>query len=157
MGREARLAARAAPLPESLRPVWPGMESGRYRPLEDHDVTRIHHAALDVLEQIGMAGAPPSGVELLTSAGARLESNGRITFPRSLVEDVIAGAGRRFTLHGQDPRHDMEPWGKKVYFGTAGAAVYMVDAMTGVYRDSTVKDLYDIAQGNRVNEYVTMA
>jgi trimethylamine---corrinoid protein Co-methyltransferase len=146
LGREARMAARAAPLPLNLRPVWPGMEGGRYRPLSDIDVRRIHNAALDVLENIGMADAPPSGVELLTAAGAKLESNGRITFPRALVEDVIANAGRHFVLHGQAPRHDLEPWGKKVYFGTAGAAVSMVDIATGDYRDSTVKDLFDIAR-----------
>ena len=122
-GREARIAARAAPLPLNMRPVWPGMEGGKYRPLAAADVQRIHSAALDVLEHIGMADAPPSGVELLTAAGAKLESNGRITFPRALVEDVIANAARHFVLHGQDPRHDLEPWGKKVYFGTAGAAV----------------------------------
>ena len=40
----------------------------------------------------------------------------------------------------------MEPWGYKVYFGTAGAAVHIVDAKTGMYRDSTTKDLYDIAR-----------
>jgi trimethylamine---corrinoid protein Co-methyltransferase len=146
LGREARMVARAAPLPMNLRPVWPGMEGGRYRPLSDIDVRRIHNAALDVLENIGMADAPPSGVELLTAAGAKLESNGRITFPRALVEDVIANAGRHFVLYGQEPRHDLEPWGKKVYFGTAGAAVSMVDKATGDYRDSTVKDLYDIAR-----------
>jgi trimethylamine---corrinoid protein Co-methyltransferase len=122
------------------------MEGGRYRSLDDVDVRRIHSAALDVLEHIGMADAPPSGIELLTAAGAKLESNGRITFPRALVEDVIAGAGRNFVLHGQEPRHDLEPWGKKVYFGTAGAAVSMVDSATGNYRDTTVKDLYDIAR-----------
>lgn len=146
VGRVARMAARAAPLPLNLRPVWPGMEGGRYRPLDDVDVRRIHSAALDILEHIGMADAPPSGIELLTAAGARLESNGRITFPRALVEDVIATAGRHFVLHGQAPRHDLEPWGKRVYFGTAGAAVSMVDSATGDYRDSTVKDLYDIAR-----------
>jgi trimethylamine---corrinoid protein Co-methyltransferase len=140
------MAARAAPLPLNLRPVWPGMEGGRYRPLSDIDVGRIHNAALDVLENIGMADAPPSGIELLTAAGARLESNGRITFPRALVEDVIANAGRHFVLYGQAPRHDLEPWGKKVYFGTAGAAVNMVDSVSGDYRDSTVKDLFDIAR-----------
>jgi trimethylamine---corrinoid protein Co-methyltransferase len=153
-GRGARLASRAAPLADNLRPVWPGMKGGRYRPLDPPDVIRIHQAALDVLETIGMADAPPSGVELLTVAGAKLENNGRITFPRSLVEDVIAGAGRHFVLHGQNPRHDIEPWGEKVYFGTAGAAVYMVDARTGSYRDSTVKDLYDIARTVDALEHV---
>ena len=144
--REARRAARAAPLHESLRPVKPGMSGGRYKPLSDADVLRIHHAALDALETIGFADAPPSGIEAMTRAGAVLSDNGRLLFPRALVEDTIAGAARRFVLHAQDPKFDMEPWDSRVYFGTAGAAVHMVDAQTGAYRDSTTKDLYDIAR-----------
>ena len=44
----------------------------------------------------------------------------------SLVEDTLAKCARNFVLHGQDPRHDMEPWGKRVYYGTAGAAAHAV-------------------------------
>ena len=144
--RAARRAARTAPLPDNLRPVRPGMTGGRYKPLSESDVLRIHHAALDVLENIGLADATPSGIEYMTGAGARLNSQGRLIFPRALVEDTVARAARHFVLHGQDPKHDMEPWGSRVYFGTAGAAVHIVDARTGVYRDSTTKDLYDIAR-----------
>lgn len=146
LGREARTAARAAELPAALRPVSPGMDGGRYLPLREADVLRIHHAALDVLEQIGLSDAPPSGAKLLTERGAILQPNGRITFPRALVEDTIAKAGRNFPLCGQNPRYDLEPHGQKVHFGTAGAAVNMVDAASGQYRDSTVRDLYDIAR-----------
>lgn len=144
--RAARRAARSAPLPDSLRPVRPGMPGGRYKPLEDSDVLRIHHAALDVLEKIGLADATPSGIDYMTKAGAVLNSAGRLIFPRALVEDTVARAARHFVLHGQDPKHDMEPWGSRVYFGTAGAAVHIVNAKTGDYRDSTTKDLYDIAR-----------
>jgi trimethylamine--corrinoid protein Co-methyltransferase len=144
--REARRLARAAPLPDNLRPVRPGMSGGRYRPLTDADVLKIHHAALDALETIGFADAPPSGIALMTAAGARLTDTGRLLFPRALVEDTLAKAGRHFVLHGQDPKHDMEPWGSRVYFGTAGAAVHMVDVASGDYRDSTTRDLYDIAR-----------
>ena len=144
--RAARRAARTSPLPDSLRPVNPGMIGGRYKPLSDADVVRIHHAALDVLETIGLADATPSGIEYMTKAGAILTPQGRLIFPRALVEDTVAGAARHFVLHGQAPRHDMEPWGSRVYFGTAGAAVHMVDAKTGVYRDSTTRDLYNIAR-----------
>jgi len=144
--RAARRAARSAPLPDNLRPVRPGMTGGRYKPLSESDVLRIHHAALDVLENIGLADATPSGIEYMTGAGARLNSQGRLIFPRALVEDTVARAARHFVLHGQDPKHDMEPWGSRVYFGTAGAAVHIVDAKTGAYRDSTTKDLYDIAR-----------
>ncbi|HNB25674.1 MAG TPA: trimethylamine methyltransferase family protein, partial [Alphaproteobacteria bacterium] len=145
-GREARRALRAAPLAMNERPVWPGMSGGHYKVMSDADVQRIHQAALDVLEQVGFADAIPSGIEVMTRAGARLESNGRLTFPRALVEDTVAMAARKFPLVGQDPKHDMEPWGKKVYFGTAGAAVNIVDPITGAYRESTTKDLYDIAR-----------
>ena len=63
-GREARRALRAAPLPHNQRPVWPGLEGGRFKPLSDEDVLKIHHAALDVLEQIGLADAIPSCIEV---------------------------------------------------------------------------------------------
>jgi len=145
-GRVARQALRAAPQPEAERPVHPGMEGGRYQPLSAADMERIHRAALDVLEQIGLADPIPSCVELITAAGGRLSEHGRLTLPRALVEDTIARAARRFPLYAQDPRHDMEPWGRRVYFGTAGAAVFMVDAATGAYRESTLADLYDIAR-----------
>jgi trimethylamine--corrinoid protein Co-methyltransferase len=145
-GREARRAMRAAPLADNQRPVWPGLEGGRYKPLTDADIQKIHHAALDVLENIGMADAIPSGIEVMTKAGAKLQNNGRLTFPRALIEDTLAKAARKFPLYAQDPRYDMEPWGSKVYFGTAGAAVHMVDPITGEYRESTTKDLYDVAR-----------
>jgi trimethylamine--corrinoid protein Co-methyltransferase len=145
-GREARRALRAAPLALDVRPVNPGMESGRYQVMTDAQVRRVHEAALDVLEHIGLADAIPSCIELLTAKGCWLDENGRLRFPRALVDDTLAIAGRHFVLHGQDPKYDMEPWGKKVYFGTAGAAVNIVDPVTGAYRESNAQDCYDIAR-----------
>lgn len=145
-GRAARRALRAAPIPQEEKAVRPGMESGRYKPLSEQDVKRIHEAALDVLASVGLSQAIPSCVELLTHAGCTMSSEGRMLFPRSLVEDTIAGAARNFILHGRDPVHDMELSGNKVYFGTAGAAVHMVDCDTREYPESTLADLYDIAR-----------
>ncbi len=144
-GREARRALRATTQPRARRPVRGGLEGGRYKPLSEGDLARIHGAVLDLLEQVGLGDPIPSGVELLTAAGCRLNGRGRRLFPRALVEDSIAAAGRRFALPGQDPRHDMEPWGTKGSFGTAGAAVQTVDGLSGAYRDSTLEDLYDAA------------
>lgn len=145
-GRQARRQLRAAPLADELRPVRGGLEGGRYRPLGEADVKRVHAAVLDVLERIGMAQPLPSCVEACTTQGAFLDAHGRLCFPRALVEDVIARAARRFPLCGQEPRHDLEPWGAKVYFGTAGAAVHVVDPVTRAYRESTLRDLYDAAR-----------
>jgi len=83
-GRQARVAMRAAPLTDEMRPVRPGMPGGQYKPLTEAGVSQIHAAALDALEQIGLSQAPPSGVKLLTEAGAILGDDGRIRFPRAL-------------------------------------------------------------------------
>ena len=145
-GRAARRQLRATPTPEEDRPVQPGMVGGRYRPLTDAEVERIHVAALDVLENIGLAEAIPSCIEMFTAAGAEYTDEERLLIPRSMVEDVLATAARDFYLYGQDPKRDMHLSGYKVHFGTAGAAVHIVDYDTREYRESTLQDLYDLAR-----------
>ncbi len=145
-GREARRALRAAPLAEDIRPVRAGLEGGRYKALTDAEVERIHRAALHILEEIGLADAPESGVEMMTSAGAVQGDDGRLRFPPALVEDMLAKAARDITLHGQDPKHDIRPGGSRVHYGTAGAAVHVYDVEARVNRDPTVQDLFDAAR-----------
>jgi trimethylamine--corrinoid protein Co-methyltransferase len=145
-GRAARRALRAAPTPIEEKAVRPGMEGGRYKPLSDADVQRINDAVLDVLEHIGLSQAIPSCIEVVTKAGGRLSDDGRLLFPRALVEDTVANAARDIVLHGQSPVNDMELKGARVYFGTAGAAVHVVNLETREYRESTLADLYDIAR-----------
>jgi trimethylamine--corrinoid protein Co-methyltransferase len=133
-GREARRELRAQPIAVDKRAVGPGLVGGRYRALSPAEVDRIHHAALDALEQIGLVDAIPSCIEVMTAAGAILGDDGRLRLPRALVEDVVARAARRFVLHGADPQHDLEPRDGKIYFGTAGAAVHMVEPDGRQYR-----------------------
>ena len=135
-GRAARKALRAAPTPLEKKPVLPGMTGGRYKPLTDADVQRIHETTLHVLETIGLQDAIPSCIELVTSAGGKLTDEGRLLFPRGLVEDTIASAARDIVLYGQAPGREMELSGYRMYFGTAGAAVHVVDLETREYRDT---------------------
>ncbi len=145
-GRAARRAARSSALPDNLRPVRPGMEGGKFKPLSDADVLKIHHAALDALETIGLADAPESGIAYLTGAGAILGDDGRIRFPRALVEDMLVKANRSLTLMSRDGQNDLELSGSRVHYGTAGAAVHLVDVHGKHYRDCGVQDLHDAAK-----------
>ena len=129
-----------------VRSVWPGMLGGKYKPLSQHDVERIHQTALNVLENIGLANPIPSMIEIVTDAGGFMSKNERLCFPRSLVEDIIARAPQSFVLPGQEEKYDMEIGGSRVHCGTAGAAVQMLDIDTGKYRETTLVDVYDIAR-----------
>jgi trimethylamine---corrinoid protein Co-methyltransferase len=141
-GRDARHALRARVVPMSEQAVRGGMVGGQYKPLKDEDLPRIHRAALQLLAEVGLGNPIPSCVEAMTAKGCTYV-NDRILIPASLVEDTIKNANRGFTLFGRDPKHDMQPTGKRVYFGTAGAAVHIVEPETRDYRESLLVDLYD--------------
>ena len=119
---------------------------GRYQPLSQEGIERIHQAVLDALETIGLADAPQSGIDYMTAAGAILGDDGRLRFPRALIEDTIASANRSITLYSRDGKNDLDLSGSNVHFGTAGAAVHVVDVEGRIYRDSSVKDLFDAAR-----------
>ena len=145
-GRAARKAARAAPLQDHMRPVRAGMKGGTYTPLKKADMDKIHAAALRALEEIGFSEAPASGIKILTDAGAILGDDGRVRIPPALVEDMLAVACKSLTLCGRDTAYDLHLSDTKVHYGTAGAAVHMVDVQTRNYRDSTLRDLHNAAR-----------
>jgi trimethylamine--corrinoid protein Co-methyltransferase len=144
-GRAARVAARSAALADNVRPIRAGLSGGQYQALSPADIQRIHATALRALEEIGLADAPPSGIEIMTKAGAILGDDGRLRFPPALVEDMLAKAARNITLQARDPQNNLTLSGNRVHYGTAGAAVHVVDADGRNYRESTLQDLHDAA------------
>ena len=88
MGRQARLAARAA-APE-INPAPPGPLGGQYLPLRTGEVDTIIDTAFRILAEIGMGTCPPQLVEAATARGARYVE-GRLFYGRSFVEDIIDG------------------------------------------------------------------
>jgi len=145
-GREARRTLRAAPLAEDLRPVRAGLEGGNFKPLDAAAVKAVDATVYQILEEIGLSQAPDTGIKYMTEAGAVLGDDGRLRFPRALVEHTLAICGRHITLHGQNPKHDLLLSGSRVHYGTAGAAVHVVDVAKNEYRESYLADIYDAAR-----------
>ncbi len=141
-GKQARRKKPAM----DFSPRADGTAGGMYKPLTIHEMERIHAAALDVLQHVGMKGATPTVTELALAKGCSLDNEGRLLFPRSFMDDIIADAARDFVLHGQEPRHDIDARANQVHFATGGAAVKMLDSDSGEYRPSTIEDLYDLAR-----------
>ncbi|MEL7180547.1 MAG: trimethylamine methyltransferase family protein [Pseudomonadota bacterium] len=139
-GRKGRHAKRAAkPL---LDPCPPGQTGGNYKPLREAEVRQIFETACNLLANLGMGDVPARLAADLHKAGAVTDDRGRVLFPRSLVEDAIAGAAKTFTLHGRDPDRSIEVGGDSVHFGTGGAAVQTLDLDTRRYRPATLADLH---------------
>jgi trimethylamine--corrinoid protein Co-methyltransferase len=155
MGSRSRRRDRNRTTPRALDgacPIRAGMEGGRFQPLTEHDVQRIHQTSLDVLENYGMADPTDSCRELLLSNGCFLNDRGRLCFPRTLVEDVIADCGRGFTLHARNPEFDLDVSGARVHFSGSTAAINVLDIDTGHYREALLGDVYDLARAQDAME-----
>ena len=144
--RPAARVVRPVPQPLPAGPVQSGMAGGSYTPLSQNDLERIHESALTLLETVGFADAIPTCIAACVGVGALYGADGRLRFPRALVLDTVARAARHFTLHGQEPRHDLLLQGTRVHYGTAGAAVHLVDVEKREYRESQLQDIYDAAR-----------
>ncbi len=146
-GRAARRQSRsdgAGTGPTSA--IWPGIEGGQYAPLTSREIQMVDQTAMRILEEIGVKGATPACVETVCAAGGTLTSDGRLLMPERLVREMLRIAGRGFKLCGINPVHDITPSGARTHFGTSGAAVHIVDSLTGDIRDTTLRDLYDMAR-----------
>lgn len=139
-GRAGRREARS----HTPSPVHPGLPGGQYRPLTDHELTRIHETALKVLSELGMSDVTDEIRDIAVPKGCSMGDDGRLRFPKSVIEDVIAGAAKSYVLYGRDPERDIEIGGDRVHFCTSGEAVRILDFETGTYRPSTLVDLYDL-------------
>ena len=102
--------------------------------------------ALQILEEIGMGQSPDALTDQAVRCGAFVNDPGRLCFPAAMVEDIINGAAKSFVFYGRESKHDFEVGGDRVYFGTGGAAVQTLDMESGVYRPSTLRDLYDFTR-----------
>jgi trimethylamine--corrinoid protein Co-methyltransferase len=126
-----------------------GLSGGQYKPLSNDDIITIHNAALTILEKTGMtfeAGLDDT-LNMLESAGAWVDrDNARIRFPRNLIEEQIKKAPEQVILYSRDGQNDLNLTEDRVYMGTGGAAIKILDLETGSPRPTTLVDIYQIGR-----------
>jgi trimethylamine--corrinoid protein Co-methyltransferase len=122
-----------------------GLIGGRYKPLTDAQVERIHRAALEILARTGVQAEEPEALRLFEEAGAEVAGN-RVRIPRALVEDAVDWAPLRVLLAGRDPVWDLDLEGARVHIGTGGAALTVFDLETGEPRPAKLHDVAELAR-----------
>ena len=144
-GRSARREKRASPLPDNIKPIAPGMIGGTYKPLSASDIASIEQTIYQLLDEIGLSQAPESGVTKMQNYGAILGEDNRLRFPQKIVKKALSETQKNITLLGQDPKYDIHLKKNHVHYGTAGAAVNVVDPYNKTYRPSEAQDIYNAA------------
>ncbi len=136
-GPSAAADARVLPLRRG-----PGVEV-----LPEGDLERIHAAALQVLEHMGVRIGSDTLLARLDAAGADADTaTGRIRFSASLVEDALRHAPGELLLAARDPACDLRVDGTAGWLSTGGRAATVVDLETDERRDSRLGDLAAVSR-----------
>ena len=126
-----------------------GLQGTQYRPLSEEQVLTIHDASLKILEKTGVTYEQGllDTVNMLGKAGAKVGVDpARVTFPSALIEESVAKAPERVILYSRDGENDLDLTEHRVYLGTGGAAITILDLESGQARPTTLNDLYQLAR-----------
>jgi trimethylamine--corrinoid protein Co-methyltransferase len=126
-----------------------GLTGGIYKPLNPEQVELIQGEALRLLEEVGMTyeDGQDDLLTLVEQAGCRVDGAAkRIFFPSRLVEEMTAQAPGEFILRSRDGNNDLHLGKDRVYAGTGGTTVKILDLETGEARPSMVEDIFKVAR-----------
>ena len=111
--------------------------------LSEDQLNRIHHASLDVLEDIGINFLLDEAREILKTAGADVEKNStRVRFDRNLILESIAKAPSEFTIHARNSQRNLKIGGRWLAFSTVAGPPNASDIQGG-RRSGNFKDYSD--------------
>lgn len=130
----------------SAQPVRPGLETQAFQPLSQTAIKQIIEAAYEILWKTGILVDPGPIQDVFIAAGCPADSEtGRMRIPAELIDQTRQIACKTVLLAGLDPKHDLNIGGSRVYLGTGGSAVNILD-LQGQVRETTLQDNYDIAR-----------
>ncbi len=117
------------------------MQNLSLKGLSRSEVREIHLSSLEVLEKVGVSVRLDEARHLLKQAGAILEGNSDIIrIPPQMVKDALRKCSPIVELYGRDGTPVMRVGGDRVYFGTEGFPVNLLDWRTDAHRNVTTED-----------------
>ena len=117
--------------------------------LTQEQVEKVHDAALEILEEVGLKVRHEPARELFKKHGCVVEEE-RVKFPRAAVEKYRRMMPPSFTFHARDPKFDRTIPQDSPVIVTASSAPDIIDPATGAERRATSSDIAQIA--HLVNE-----
>lgn len=122
------------------------------RVLSESEVSQVHERSMSVLASMGVRVDSTRARKILKSAGADVDNKTRIVrFPRSMIEESLRLAPRKFSLGGRRPGWEYKVNDGKCTLLADGAAIYVIDGLTG---DRRVAGFEDWLNATRMIDYL---
>jgi len=100
---------------------------------------QLHHATLNILEQVGVKVCEPEALELLSDAGARVDKD-LVKIPPSMIEQALKTVPSKISIYDRSGGLAMSLEKGKIYFGAGSDTPYIIDIETGKRRRAVKQD-----------------
>ncbi len=122
-------------------------EGGQLRLLNHEDLEKIHAAALQILEEVGIKVSLGVALDIYKQGGAKIGLDEQtVRLPFKMIERALADAPSEISLCGREESNDLLLAKKFVYAGTGGAELNVLDLETKRLRKSTIRDVAELAK-----------
>jgi len=112
--------------------------------LSEAEVIQVHERSMSVLATTGLRVDSARARKILKSAGADVDNKTKIVrFPRSMIEETLKIAPKKFSLGGRRPGWEFKVNDGKCTLLADGAATYVIDGLTGDRRVAGFDDWLD--------------
>lgn len=102
---------------------------------------------MEVLSQVGFEVRSPEALELFKGVACSIDSERRtVRLKENVIRDLLGMVPQTVTLYARDGKHDCVLGSGRVYYGTGGTALDMLDYESGTTRRAELRDLEDIAR-----------
>lgn len=115
--------------------------SPQYNYMSPKQCHKMHLAALEILERIGVRMHLPEAVDILKKAGCDVTDGNLVRIPSGLVERAFVTAPKRIVLADRNGRRVMPLEPGRTYVGPGSDCLNIVDHRTGVRRKPLLSDV----------------
>ncbi len=127
--------------------VRQAFEGEQLKFLEQGDIIRIHETSVRILEEVGIKVSLPEALEIYRKGGAVVGSDSQtVRLPAKMIEKALEVTPSKILLCGREKSNDLILENRRVYAGTGGAELNVLDLETQKLRRATLRDIGDIAR-----------
>lgn len=124
-----------------------GLRGEDYRPLTEDELIRMENAIYEILTSTGLEVNNEKARKIFAEGGAEVDNeNKRVRLTSSMIDEALEQAPSSVTLYGRNSQHNLEVSENRVYFGTGGTVLNVLDLDTGRKRKVEISDVADISR-----------
>jgi len=126
----------------------------RMQNLTQEQMTRLHDASMDILENTGVVFNESEALEIFSKHGFTVDGR-TVFFKEKYIARVLESAPAQFTITARNPKKSLSIGGDDFVFGPGYGPTFMADS-SGSHRQATMQDYDNFCMLIQTSKYMDM-